>query len=73
MLSQQDNNAISDKDPREYFAAIPEEHKEDVFSRALVPPEFRDGSKPYVDFIQKRAIELASAAERLIQNGRLDN
>jgi hypothetical protein len=70
MLSQQDNNSISDKDPRDYFTSIPPEIKDDVFDRAVAPPEFRDGSKPYADFINKRAEALAVKAENLILNGR---
>jgi len=70
MLTSSDNNAISDSDPRAYFGEISPKIKDDVFAAALVPPEFRDGTKPYADFVTVRAALLASKAEELILHGR---
>jgi hypothetical protein len=70
MLSQQDNNAISDKDPREYFGDIPATIKPEVFGKAFIPEEFWDGSKSYSDFVARRAELLAVKAEELIALGR---
>jgi hypothetical protein len=70
MLTQHDNNTISDKDPRDYFAQVPAEIRDDVFTRALIPKEFWDGSKPYADFLGRRAELIAAKAEELIELGR---
>jgi len=70
MLSQQDNNSISDKDPRDYFPIISDAIRDEVFERALIPAEFRDGSKPYVEFVARRAELLAAKATELVSNGR---
>ena len=69
MLTASDNNTISDSGPGKYFASIPTEIKASVFSAALVPSEFWDGSKPYAEFVKKRATILASAAEQLVATG----
>jgi hypothetical protein len=67
-LSAADNNSISDTPPSSYFDLVPANIRDDVFDRALVPTEFRDGSKTYADFKKKRAVALASAAEVLISS-----
>lgn len=70
MLTADDNKSISDQDPRNYFAAIPAVIRDEVFNGALVPTGFRDGSKPYAEFLAKRAVALAEKAKELIVNGR---
>lgn len=69
MLTSHDNNTISDKDPRDYFSEILADIRDSVFEKALIPPGFRDGSKPYAEFIAKRAKLLATKAEELIETG----
>ena len=69
MLTAADNNEISDCDPADYFDRIPKGIREDVFERALIPEEFRDGDKPYADFVWARADALARKASELIHNG----
>lgn len=69
MLTSSDNNQISDEDPRNYFAQIHSSVRDSVFERALIPVEFRDGSKPYDDFLVARAAALASKAQELIRKG----
>lgn len=69
MLTQHDNVTISDKSPQQYFELIPAKIRNDVFERAIVPEEFRDGSKPFADFVSGRAEALAQSAEYLIANG----
>jgi hypothetical protein len=69
MLTAADNNEISDQDPLQYFAKIPATIKNDVFDRALVPTDYRDGTKVYADFVKARAESLAAKAADLIQNG----
>jgi hypothetical protein len=69
MLTAADNNDIRDCDPREYFASIPDLIRDDVFTRALIPVDFRDGSKTYSDFLEARANMLAEKASELIRGG----
>jgi hypothetical protein len=66
MITAADNKDISDSNPVDYFPKIPMAIRSDIFDRALVPPEFRDGSKVYVDFVKARAALLAKRAEALI-------
>jgi hypothetical protein len=72
LLTASDNNLISDSDPKNYFSTIPENLRDRVFKSALIPPEFADGSKPYVSFLNARATALATAATFLVANGRLN-
>lgn len=69
MLTASDNNSISDKAPHIYFPGIDTAYKADVFDRALVPAEMRNGDKPFSDFVDSRAALLAHSAEHLIQRG----
>lgn len=69
MLTAADNNYISDSDPKDYFPAIPSSTKDEVFNRALIPLEFRDGDRLYADFVSARAALMARIAEQLISNG----
>lgn len=69
MLTAADNKDISDLNPVDYFPKVPEAIRGDIFDRALVPSEFRDGSKVYADFVKARAKLLAEKAEELIKAG----
>jgi hypothetical protein len=69
MLSQQDNNAISDRDPRDYFLDVSSDIRENIFRKALIPSECWDGAKPYADFVASRAKLIAAKAEELIMFG----
>jgi hypothetical protein len=69
MLTSSDNNEISDSNPVDYFPKISSKIRDDVFERALIPSDFRDGSKVYADFIKARARALAKKAADLIQAG----
>jgi hypothetical protein len=69
MLTNSDNNLISDRAPQDYFPEIPAGTRTDVFDRALVPVEDRSGTRVYADFVKARASALAAKAAQLIQNG----
>ena len=69
MLTASDNNTISDRAPQDYFPEIPVGIRTDAFDRALVPTEYRTGTRVYADFIKARAAALAEKASDLIQNG----
>jgi hypothetical protein len=73
MLTAHDNSEISDEDPRNYFPSIPPRIANDVFTAALVPAAFRDGSKTYAEFVNSRAQALAAAARNLISKGSASN
>ena len=70
MLTAGDNNTISDKDPRNYFGEVPPAIRQPVFQAALVPELFRDGSRPFAEFVKERSDLLASKAADLISFGR---
>ena len=62
-LSQTDNRSIQDKAPSEYVKMIPPASLEQILDSSLIP---KDGlSLPYMDFIKKRAEQLANAANAL--------
>jgi hypothetical protein len=69
MLTAADNNSISDAAPYDYLPKIDATYKDDVLSRALMPIDARDGTKPFKDFITGRAKSLAATASKLIQSG----
>jgi len=69
LLTSGDNKAISDRNPSDYFAEIPAEHKSKVFCAAFIPNETADGSKPFSEFLNLRAKALATAASDLIAKG----
>jgi hypothetical protein len=69
MLTAADNNTISDDDPKDYFPQIPTTIKDVVFDCALIPALFRDGTKPYADFIHQRSLLLARLAQEMIAMG----
>ncbi|WP_218574363.1 hypothetical protein [Pseudomonas sp. PB120] len=69
LLNSVDNRQISDANPFDYFQRIDEKIKTSVFTASLIPPDFHDGSKLYVDFINARASNLASVASLLIAVG----
>jgi len=68
-LSAFENNSISDKDPKNYFCDIPDEHKDEIFKAALIPKEATDGKLPFKDFISLRKALLMDKAKTLIENG----
>ncbi len=70
MLTAADDNKISDQDPGAYFPQMPKKIRTGVFTPAFIPKEFADGSKPFAEFVSKRAELLARAAEQLIAEGR---
>ncbi|MBS3044397.1 DUF262 domain-containing protein [Enterobacter asburiae] len=70
-LSASENNAISDKAPSNYFKDIPIEHKEEIFTAALIPDEAKDGTLPFNDFIRLRNEMLLEKAQQLINTGYL--
>ncbi len=69
MIIADDNKAISDKGPSVYFPELPAKHRTEVFDSAIIAKDFRDGSKPYADFIAKRSQLLAAVAEEMIKFG----
>jgi hypothetical protein len=69
LLNAVDNRQISDANPLEYFQRIDDKIKASVFTASLIPIDFHDGSKLYVDFINARASNLASVASQLIAVG----
>lgn len=70
-LSASENNAISDKDPKEYFKAIPEAQKEVILKSALVPEEAKNGDLPFEEFLALRTEKLVSVGQKLIDGGTL--
>lgn len=69
MLTASDNNSISDTAPYEYLPKIDTAYRDDVLTRALIPSDVRDGTKPFKDFIASRAKSLAATASTLIKTG----
>lgn len=69
LLTSSDNRTITDRDPAEYFASIPDGFKTQIFSSALIPQEAAGGSKPFAEFLNLRANALAVAAKKLIKDG----
>lgn len=69
MLTANDNNAISDANPSVYFSRIPARIRVEAFRRALIPVDYRDGTKLYVDFVRERSAHLAAIATELIATG----
>jgi hypothetical protein len=66
-LSSSDNRKISDSPPATYMATMDARSKPNIAAASLIPLDAMDGSKPYADFILKRADLLAQAATRLIR------
>jgi hypothetical protein len=69
MLTSQDNNQISDRDPTDYLGDVPERLRPQVFSAALIPSAFWDGAVAFALFVDVRAHVLAEVANRLVQDG----
>ena len=69
MLTAADNNSISDSAPEDYFPKIPPTVRASAFERALIPIPFHDGTRPFADFVNQRAKELAVEANQLIVSG----
>lgn len=70
-LSASENNAISDRDPEQYFKEIPADQACAIFDGALIPNEARDGKLSFEKFIELRAIALANIGQKLLDNGTL--
>ena len=70
-LSASENNTISDKDPKDYFKDIPDEHKEEIFEAALIPDNAREGLLPFDEFVSLRKDKLVEIGQKLIQDGYL--
>lgn len=68
-LTSADNRSISDSDPREYMAKIPESLKPSIAMSSLIPLDAMNGSRPYADFVNQRAAAFAAIAMRLIRSG----
>lgn len=70
-LSASENNAISDKNPADYFMSIPSDHKAMIFESALIPEEARNGDLSFEEFIKLRTNELISVGLKLVNTGSL--
>lgn len=70
-LSAAENNSISDKDPKNYFADIPANEADAIFDAAVIPKEARNGDLAFDEFIRLRAKALASIGQILVDNGGL--
>lgn len=70
-LSASENNAISDKNPADYFKDIPDAHKAAIFEAALIPDEATNGDLPYEEFIALRTEKLIEVGQRLVDTGSL--
>lgn len=70
-LSASENNAISDRDPSDYFKDIPNAHKEEIFAAALIPEDAEDGGLPFEQFTALRARRLLDVGQKLIEAGHL--
>lgn len=66
-LSSVDNRTISDAAPADYMVKMDSKLKPTIAASSLLPLDAMDGSKPYSDFVAKRAEMLAAAASKLIQ------
>ena len=64
-LSQKDNRSIRDRPPSDYVKDIPETVRQDVLVRAYIPENGMNID--YLDFLNKRAELLASAANNLLK------
>jgi hypothetical protein len=70
-LAASENNAISDKNPEDYFNDIPDSHKAEVFEAALIPDEAKNGDLPFEEFIKLRTEKLISVGQKLVDTGSL--
>lgn len=70
-LSASENNAISDKDPKDYFKDIPEDHKEAILEAALIPEEAKNGDLSFDDFTALRTEMLINVGQKLVDTGSL--
>tara|TARA_R110002096_G_scaffold65831_1_gene160166 strand:+ start:929 stop:2500 length:1572 start_codon:yes stop_codon:yes gene_type:complete len=68
-LSAAENNSISDRDPASYFKDIPDFHKNDIFTAALIPDEARNGKLPFKKFVTLRTEKLIEVGQRLMESG----
>lgn len=70
-LSASENNAISDKNPEDYFKNIPIAQKTEIFEAALIPDEAKNGDLPFEEFIRLRTEKLINIGQKLMNNGAL--
>ena len=70
-LSASENNAISDKNPEDYFKDIPKEFASAIYDSAVIPDEAREGKMPYTEFLELRIQKLIEIGNVLIQKGDL--
>ncbi|MGG7447824.1 GmrSD restriction endonuclease domain-containing protein [Kosakonia oryzendophytica] len=63
-LTAQDNNAISDNDPKVYFPKIHEAERDLIFDAALINQVLRKGDKSYGEFIDIREADLIELATK---------
>ena len=70
-LSASENNAISDKDPENYFNDIPADQAEAIFDAAVIPELARKGKLEFEEFIKLRAKALTEIGQKLVENGGL--
>jgi hypothetical protein len=70
-LAASENNAISDKNPEDYFNDIPDSHKTEIFEAALIPDEAKNGDLPFEEFIKLRTEKLISVGQKLVDTGSL--
>ncbi|WP_086642643.1 DUF262 domain-containing protein [Acetobacter sp. DsW_063] len=64
-LSQTDNRKIKNKAPSVYQRDIPQADRDDILSRALIPPDSLEGA--YAEFCEQRGRLLAQKARDLCQ------
>jgi hypothetical protein len=65
------NRTISDTAPATYMAKMDEALKSSIAASSLLPLDAMDGSKPYADFISRRAEILAEAASKLVETAEI--
>jgi len=70
-LSASENNAISDRDPKDYFKDIPVRHRDDIFNAALIPDKAREGDLSFEEFAGLRKDMLIENANTLMETGYL--
>ena len=68
-LSAAENNSISDKDPKNYFAKIPINQKDEIFDAAVIPDKARKGTLDFKEFVKQRTEKLIEVGQVLINTG----
>lgn len=70
-LSASENNAISDKDPKEYFKEIPEGLKDAILEAALIPEKAKNGDLSFEEFLELRTKKLVGIGQKFVNDGSL--